>query len=36
MKEWMPPLLWAMALTAAAATAAIFIQQTLLLRLQTG
>ncbi len=36
MKEWMPPLLWAMALTAAAATAALFIQQTLLLRLQTG
>lgn len=36
MKEWMPPLLWTMALTAAAATTALFIQQTLLLRLQTG
>jgi NHLM bacteriocin system ABC transporter peptidase/ATP-binding protein len=36
MREWIPPLLWAMALTASAAGALRFIQGGALLRLQTG
>ena len=36
MREWMPPLLWAMGLTALTAGALRYIQGSLLLRLQTG